>query len=435
MHKIKIDNNNTSHWLPLNIKLKGKLVVIIGAGDIASKKAKKLINVQAKLKVIAPVRKNQELDWNLPNTERVYKNYSGSEDIIGAFIVIAATNDRSINKIILLDAQKLNILALAVDAGNDSDIMFPATLRKGYLTISFSTDGTNPLHAAKLKRIASKYYDNNHIRCLQQIIDYDIYYKKYDKQSKLDISKPLSCVVIIGAGPGDPELLTIKAVRYLQSAEIIIHDALINKDILYSFAPSAKYIDVGKRKGQHFFSQQQINELMIDLYKKNFRIVRLKGGDPCIFGRVGEEISALKQARIPFSIIPGVSSLNAIPASIGTTLTDRNHGRSIGIFSLHKNNSQPMLETDWLQIANGPETLVLFMGRSIMYEACQQLISKGRDPNLPIAVVFNGTLPNQEVFFGVLSNIHTIVNCTQINSPVLIIVGNVLKSSNIQYEL
>ena len=434
-----LDNNfdNSSPWLPLQVKLNGRLVVIVGAGHIALRKAQKIAKTGAKLRVIAHIVPENELKWNLPGIEHIDHNYSGVTDVAGAFLVIAATNDRKLNARIASEARTAGALVLTVDAPENSDIAFPATIRRGALTISFATDCVCPAYAKHLKQNADCHYDYSHAKYLEKVatLKYNPLFKNLSLHEKRHQTQLISVqgnefkpgsVSIVGAGPGSLGLLTVKAIERLRTADAVIYDALVNPAILTNFAPQAQHINVGKRKSNHTLNQNQINTKLIDLANSGLRILRLKGGDPCLFGRTGEEIRALHNANINVEIIPGISSMTAIPAAIGIPLTDRELGRSVGTFSLHKKNGQPLSNDEWNSMANGPETLVLFMGRGILHEACQQLIARGRSPNLPATMIMNGTLPEQITIIGTLTTLPYKADKELSTGPALIVIGKVI---------
>jgi uroporphyrin-III C-methyltransferase/precorrin-2 dehydrogenase/sirohydrochlorin ferrochelatase len=234
-------------------------------------------------------------------------------------------------------------------------------------------------------------------------------------------------VALVGAGPGDPELLTLKAVDRLSKADVIVHDALAAPEILTRHAPNAKCINAGKHRGKALLSQPEINDLLVTLAKSGLRVVRLKGGDPCVFGRAHEEQLALQEAGIEFEIIPGVSSLAAVPAAAGIIVTDRDVGRSLGAYSLHKRDNQLPDDCEWERMAKGPDTLILFMGRSILREASRRLIQYGRDPNTPAALVVNGTRPDQQVVVGTLFTLADSAEKLTVAGPGLIVLGEVIR--------
>ena len=229
-------------------------------------------------------------------------------------------------------------------------------------------------------------------------------------------------VYIVGAGPGDPELLTLKALRVIEKADVILYDRLVGDEILEMLKGMGKeLIYVGKNSGERGYDRQmEINELMVRLAKEGKVVVRLKGGDPFVFGRGGIEAEFLAKHGVPFEVIPGVSSINSVPAYAGIPLTHPGLSSSILVVT-GKDCVEKWQET----ITKG--TLVILMGRNNIKEICDNLIKAGRPENTPIAVIENGTLKNQRVFFGTLKNISDIVEEKDIKGPTLIVIGDVVK--------
>ncbi len=426
--------STTPLQLPVQLHLKDRRVVLIGGGAVALWKAEKLSEAGARLEIIAL---DFLGDWSAIQGHRLQKAYAGPQDLEGAFLVIAATDHSELNARITTDAQALGILALCCDNPALSDLSFPATHRQGPLTVSFATDGISPSYAAKLKREAAAHYGPEHTEALEAIRSQkqDPAFLALAPKERMALARnlaeadpafPKGSVSLVGAGPGDTGLITLKAIQRLQAADVVVYDALANNEILTRFASQARHIDAGKHKGKCTLNQDQINELLIELAQQNLRVVRLKGGDPCLFGRAGEEIRALQSVHIPYEVIPGISSLSAVPASACIPVTDRDFGRSVGAFSLHKRDGKGPREDEWERMAKGPETLVLFMGRSVIKEACDQLIARGRRANLPAALVINGTLPNQEVITGTLESLAEKAEIATSQGPGLIIVGEVV---------
>ena len=230
-------------------------------------------------------------------------------------------------------------------------------------------------------------------------------------------------VSLVGAGPGDPELLTIKALRRLEAAEVIVHDRLIGPEILAMAAPSAERIYAGKERDRHFLRQVEINELLVRRACRGQRVVRLKGGDPLIFGRGGEEIEALWQAGIPFEIVPGVTAAAGCAASAIVPLTHRDHAQTLIIATGHAQNGEPDL--DWQALCRPRQTLVFYMGHKEIDRLCQRLVQHGLPADLPAALVENGTLPGQRVLRSTLAQLPATLHEARPSGPVLIILGEV----------
>ncbi len=234
-------------------------------------------------------------------------------------------------------------------------------------------------------------------------------------------------VALVGAGPGDPELLTLKAVDRLGKADVVVHDSLAEPELLLRrFAPQAEAIDASKHRGNAKLKQPEINDLLVRLAQAGKRVVRLKGGDPCVFGRAQEERLALEHAGIAYEIVPGVSSLASVPAAAGIVITDRLCGRSLGAYSLHKRDGHLPDESEWQRMANGPDTLILFMGRSVIGLACEKLVQYGRAPSTPAALIVNGTRPGQASVTATLESLPAAAARLEPTGPGLIVVGQVV---------
>jgi uroporphyrinogen III methyltransferase/synthase len=234
------------------------------------------------------------------------------------------------------------------------------------------------------------------------------------------------CVYLIGAGPGDPELLTLKGLRCLQEAECVVYDSLVNTDLLQHALPGAEWICVGKRGGSHTISQEDINALLIEKARAGKVVARLKGGDPFIFGRGGEEAEALASEDIPFEIVPGVTSGYAAPAYAGIPVTHRDFSPSVAFITGHEDPNKEESLIAWDKIATGIGTLVFFMGVANLPEIVRNLIQHGRSPETPVALIQWGTFQRQEVVSGTLSTIVDQVKTSGLSAPAITVVGDVV---------
>lgn len=229
-------------------------------------------------------------------------------------------------------------------------------------------------------------------------------------------------VYLVGAGPGDPGLLTLRGLEYLRKADVVVHDRLANLQLL-SYAPQAELVDVGKQPDHHPVPQKRINAILVDEARKGKVVVRLKGGDPFVFGRGGEEAQALFEAGIPFEIVPGVTSAVAVPAYAGIPVTHREVACSLAIITGHCAGSKP-LELNWQALAQGVDTLVFLMGVHSLPLIVPSLMEAGRSPQTPVALIEQGTLPEQKVITGTLADI--LEKAGGVNPPAIIIVGEVV---------
>lgn len=388
--------------LPVNLNVRGRLCVLVGGGRVARRKCGTLLDHGARLRVVSPHLIEDGI-WTSPGVEWIQGCYEPGT-LEGAFLVIAATDDAEVNRRVETDARRIPALVLRADSAECSDVTFPATLRRGSLSVSFATDGTDPALAAAVKKSAERILSS--------------------------VPAERGRVWLVGAGPGDPGLLTVKAAACLAMADVVIHDGLVDPSILDLYCHRAERIDVSKRKGCCRHLQPEINAMMIEFARAGRKVVRLKGGDPMIFGRGGEEMRALAAAGVTHEIVPGVSTIAAVPAYAGIPITDREYGgSSLGIFCLHRRNGKPLGDDEWRRMARGPDTLVLLMGKTCLPQVVEKLSLYGRPPCTPIALIFNGTTPRQRRVIGTLESILDQVDVSGIEGPALIVVGEVVRAA------
>lgn len=235
---------------------------------------------------------------------------------------------------------------------------------------------------------------------------------------------PVGKVYLVGAGPGDPELLTLKALRVLQACDVIVHDRLIAPELLDMVPAGVERIFAGKRRNRHHLRQETINELLVDLARRGRTVVRLKGGDPFVFGRGGEELETLVAAGVPFEVVPGISSANGVGAYAGIPLTHRDHAQSVLFVTGHTKNGEPDL--NWTAICQPRQTIVIYMGLKPLQGLCAKLRQHGLPADLPAAAIESGTLPEQRVVTGTLASLPDLAARIDFEGPVLVIVGSVV---------
>lgn len=237
---------------------------------------------------------------------------------------------------------------------------------------------------------------------------------------------PRGFVSLVGAGPGDPELITVKALRRLRAADVVVYDALANPELLGECRTDAARIDVGKRAGCRPFAQEAINALLVDLAHEGKQVVRLKGGDPFVFGRGGEEALALVAAGVPFEVVPGISSAIGVPAYAGIPVTQRGVAVSFAVVTGHEDPTKPHSQLNWAALA-GIDTLVVLMGVGRLAAISRQLIAHGRTENTPAAVIGTGTTAHQATVVGTLETIAVDVAQAGIRAPATLVVGEVVR--------
>ncbi|PAR55437.1 uroporphyrinogen-III C-methyltransferase [Vibrio metoecus] len=233
-------------------------------------------------------------------------------------------------------------------------------------------------------------------------------------------------VALVGAGPGDPELLTVKALSYLQQADVVLYDYLVSDDIMALIPTETILVCVGKRAGHHSVPQEKTNQLLVDFARQGYRVVRIKGGDPFMFGRGGEELEVLFEAGVKFQIVPGITAAAGATAYAGIPLTHRDYAQSALFVTGHLKAQAEDL--DWSTLARGKQTLVIYMGLSNAAAIAEQLQQHGRDANMPVAIIERGTQTSQKVLIGTLQTLPSLA--IQVQSPALIVVGEVVELAN-----
>lgn len=243
-------------------------------------------------------------------------------------------------------------------------------------------------------------------------------------EASYNITAPRGIVWLVGAGPGDPDLLTVKALRLIQTADVVIHDRLVSPEIMALIPANTRCIYVGKARSEHAVPQDDINQLLIDEARAGNKVLRLKGGDPFIFGRGGEEIEELAAVGIPFEVVPGITAASGCAAYAGIPLTHRDYAQSVRFITGHLKNDGVNLH--WPELMDPTQTLVFYMGLIGLQAICQQLIQHGRDPNTPVALVEKGTTPQQRVVIATLATISERVHAEKVTAPTLTIIGDVI---------
>jgi uroporphyrin-III C-methyltransferase/precorrin-2 dehydrogenase/sirohydrochlorin ferrochelatase len=231
-------------------------------------------------------------------------------------------------------------------------------------------------------------------------------------------------VALVGAGPGDPELLTLRALRLIQEADVIVYDRLVSKPIMARCNPAAEFIYAGKAKSNHTLPQESINDLLVTLAQRPANVVRLKGGDPFIFGRGGEEIETLAEKRVPFQVVPGITAASGCAAFAGIPLTHRDHAQSVVFVTGHLRNGE--INLNWNELVSPQLTVVVYMGLTGLEQICAAMITHGRAADTPAALVQQGTQPQQRVLASTLEHLPTLVARSEVSAPTMLIIGHVV---------
>jgi uroporphyrin-III C-methyltransferase / precorrin-2 dehydrogenase / sirohydrochlorin ferrochelatase len=447
-------------FLPVCLKLTDAPVVLVGGGIVGTRKARLLLRAGARLTVVSP-EISQELESLLAEHAGMWQKSCYREDYLrDQNLVVAATPDRTTNEQIFRDATALSMLVNVVDMPELCTFIFPSIVDRDPLLIAISSSGRSPVLARILRRkiealVPAAYgrlgvFAGRFRQLVKDRIPQDSLRRMFWEQllegavaeqvlsgresqaeqllrERLHDTRDLSVgeVYLVGAGPGDPDLLTFKAARLLQNADVVLYDRLVSPAIVDMARRDAQRIYVGKRRANHTLPQTQINQLLVDLALQGKRVVRLKGGDPFVFGRGGEEIELLARHRIPFQVVPGITAANGAACYAGIPLTHRDYAQSVRFVAGYLKGDS--VQHDWSMFQSTTETLVFYMGLLGLSVICEQLQAHGRSPDTPVALVERGTQLEQRVLVGTLATMVDVVAHARPGGPTLIIVGDVVR--------
>jgi uroporphyrin-III C-methyltransferase/precorrin-2 dehydrogenase/sirohydrochlorin ferrochelatase len=447
-------------YFPLFAKLADQRCLVVGGGAVAGRKVQALRNSGARVTVNAPDL-NSELSSLADEGE--IDHHPGPFDpalIATHLLIIAATSDPQVNRAVAKAAGQANRLCNVVDDGEASGFIMPSTIDRSPVIVAVSSGGQSPVLArilrqrlddwlpARIGHLAKwagewraevkarfKTHDTR-LRFWERILDGHIAEHVLAGRSA-DAGQAMARSLapetgpvdpgeawIVGAGPGDPELITRRGCQLLQRADVVLHDRLIADDLLQLARRDADFICVGKQASGPSTPQADINAVLIDLVQRGKRVCRLKGGDPFIFGRGGEEIDALMKAGLPYQVVPGVSAANGCAAGSGIPLTHRDVSGAVTLVTGHR--SADNRDADWERLAAFQHTLVIYMGAGQLEHICGQLMQFGRSPHTPAALIEHGTTRQQRVLGGTLGNIANLADTAEISSPALLILGEVV---------
>ncbi|MFT6916751.1 MAG: uroporphyrin-III C-methyltransferase/precorrin-2 dehydrogenase/sirohydrochlorin ferrochelatase [Motiliproteus sp.] len=447
-------------YLPLFFDLKTKPCLLIGGGAVALRKAELLCRAGARITVVAPQLREELLELvQAHQGTAIQAPYSG--DLLeGMTLVVAATDDPELNQQVHQDAQNLGIPVNVVDQPALCDFIFPAIVDRSPLMIAISSGGSAPVlarlvrarlealipHAyGQLGRLMGQFRERVKTR-FSRIESRRSYWEQVlygpvpeqlatGQQSQalrwmedlLERADDSSCgeVYLVGAGPGDPDLLTFKALRMMQQADVVLYDRLVSPRVMELCRRDAERIYVGKERDNHSVPQEGINQLLVDLARQGKKVLRLKGGDPFIFGRGGEELEMLAEQQIPFQVVPGITAASACACYAGIPLTHRGYAQSVKFVTGQLKNRSADL--NWPELVHANQTIVFYMGLHRLGHLASQLIAHGKDPATPVALVQAGSTPQQKVVTGTLKTIEQVLKENPLSPPSLIIVGEVVE--------
>ena len=445
------------------MELSKQSILLIGGGEVAERKLDLLLKANASVTIVSPEFTSYIEGLFVNKNINPIKDYYNIKHLTSSSFafVIAATNDESLNEQIAKDANDNKILVNVVDKPKICDFIFPSILERGPITVAVSTGGSSPVLARMLRtkletmipgaygRLA-KIVSENRIPVRKKLVNsksngifweqmlngkflelvlsgqdeeavnfLNIEIDNFDEQKKGEGE-----VYLVGAGPGDPDLLTFRALRLMQQADVALYDRLVHPSIIDLIRRDAEKIYVGKQRGNHTVRQEEINELLVKYAKEGKRVLRLKGGDPFIFGRGGEEIDLLVDNNISFQVVPGITSASGCSAYSGIPLTHRDHAQSCIFVTGHLKKGK--LDLNWEKLIQPNQTIVFYMGLVSIDIICSQLIKFGLDPKTPCALIEQGTTRNQKVYTSTVDEMDDLVQKEKPHAPTIFIIGHVV---------
>ncbi|MGD9786570.1 MAG: siroheme synthase CysG [Sulfuricellaceae bacterium] len=448
-------------FFPVFLNLRDRDCLVIGGGDVAARKVSMLLEAHAKVTVVSP---------ELCDTLAHHAAKGRIAHVAGRFspdmvdkpaLIIAATDDMDVNRQVSDLARERNIPVNVVDNPELCSFIVPSIIDRSPIVIAVSSSGVSPVLArlirtrletlipsayGKLGALAAKFRDKvkahfpvpeSRRRFWEVVLQGKIAEMVFSGQEKAaeaaledelkgaDTAKPQGEVYLVGGGPGNPDLLTFRALRLMQQADVVVYDHLVSPSVLELTRRDADRIYVGKERNAHTMRQEAINELLVKLAKEGKRVLRLKGGDPFIFGRGGEEIETLTANGVQFQVVPGISAALGVSAYAGIPLTHRDYAQSCVFVTGHLKDGNVNL--DWDGIARPNQTIVIYMGLQGLPALTQELMKHGLPPTMPAAIVQQGTTHNQKVVTGTLETLPQLAVDAQMKPPTLIIVGEVVK--------
>ncbi|MBY6189361.1 siroheme synthase CysG [Microbulbifer agarilyticus] len=447
-------------YLPLAFDLKNRPCLIVGGGAIATRKARLLSKAEARLLVVAPDITDELRQLVLASSGEYIVGTYRQELLDHAEMVVAATADEDVNAQVSIDARARRLPVNVVDSPEHCTFTFPSIVERGPLAIGISSGGSAPVLTRMLRaqietllspglgliaELAGRLRDKVKA-ALPEPQRKDFWHwvfngpvvgqierghKAEAEQTILDELKqwkakpaPSGEVYLVGGGPGDPDLLTFRALRLMQQADVVLYDRLVSTEVLELVRRDAERIYVGKMKQFHSVPQDDINQLLVDLAKEGKKVLRLKGGDPFVFGRGGEEIDKLAEAQVPFQVVPGITAAIGCSAYSGIPLTHRDHAQSVRFITGHLKQGDLVLPWDELIAKN--QTLVFYMGLTGLPTISEKLIAHGMDADTPAALVEKGTTRDQRVIVGTIGTLPQLAVEHEVGAPALTIIGGVV---------
>jgi uroporphyrin-III C-methyltransferase / precorrin-2 dehydrogenase / sirohydrochlorin ferrochelatase len=388
----------------LTLDLAGRRAVVVGGGQVALRRARALLDAAANVIVVAPEVLPELAALPVTVLRREYRD----GDLAAAWLAHAATSDPAVNARVAAEAERQRIWCVRADDAAVSAAWTPAVARQDDIAVAV-TAGGDPRRARRLRAAIEVALAAGSLPVRRQR------------------TAGTGHVALVGGGPGDPGLITVLGRQLLAQADVVVTDKLAPRALLAGLDPDVEVIDAGKAPHAHNLTQEQINELIVARALAGQRVVRLKGGDPFVFGRGGEEALACVRAGVPFRVVPGVTSAIAVPAYAGIPVTHRGITQDFAVVSAHLDPSHPGATVDWDALASGPGTLVLMMAVAHLDSVATELVKRGRDAATPVAVICDGTMPGQRVLTSTLADVARDADRAGIRPPAVVVIGDVVR--------
>jgi len=449
-------------YLPVFLKIKDSPCLVVGGGKVAARKVRLLAKAGASITLVSPDLCDElAAAVSKAAVKHVERGFQ-EEDLEDVVLVIAATDDEALNRSVSELAKRQRIPVNVVDNPALCSFIMPSVIDRSPVQVAVSTGGTSPVLARLLRARLESFIPAAYGRLARLVDDYrqhvkdrfsdgeqrryfwesvlqgrvaELLFAGQEEQARVALQEAIDSVdtdyaaggevYLVGAGPGDPDLITFRALRLMQQADVVVYDRLVSGPILDMVRRDAELIYAGKQRDQHTLSQESINELLVRLAKEGKRVLRLKGGDPFIFGRGGEEIETLASENIPFQVVPGITAASGCASYAGIPLTHRDYAQSCIFVTGHLKNGS--VDLDWETLAKPAQTIVFYMGLHSIPVLSRELIAHGMSKDTPVALVQQGTTPDQRVFIETLETMPELPAREQLKAPTIIIVGDVVR--------
>lgn len=448
-------------YLPIFIQIKHRPCLVVGGGSIAARKVALLRKAQADVTVVSPDICEELQKLNADGLIQHIKREFEELDLETCAVVIAATDQRPVNEHVSGLAHKLRLPVNVVDNPDLCSFIMPSIIDRSPVVIAVSTGGSSPVLArlirtklegsipaayGRLAKLVEGFRDKvktafpnveSRRGFWEKILEgkvAELVFTGHEDEAQQVLTKAIDAqaenpetpgeVFLVGAGPGDPDLLTFRALRLMQQADVVVYDRLVSPAIMEMVRRDAEIVYVGKERDKHIMQQENINQLLVRLAKEGKRVLRLKGGDPFIFGRGGEEIELLAQEGVAFQVVPGITAANGCSAYAGIPLTHRDYAQSCVFVTGHLKDGS--VDLNWKALAHPHQTVVFYMGLHGAPTLCKEMIAHGLPASTPVALVEQGTTPQQRVYIATLDTLLEVIASKDIKPPTLIIVGEVV---------